>query len=459
MLAKIIKAESYKSGAIKASVFSFFAKGVAFLQGLLVAYFFGATIETDIFYFTFNIVIWSFGIVLTLSSAVIIPEFIKLKEREDKSICEGYANFYIYAFTGIGILIFILFIFASHTTFSLISTHDSKLVQADQLIVYCTVPIFAFSFFNVIVGEILVAHRFFTIPMIINLINSLLSIIFIYLLHERVGVVSFSFGLLSGYFINTLFLCIALKKNLNWSFSTINKKKAVKSSRNILKCLLGCLFTWSAYFIPFLLLSNHSSGTITIINFANKTVEAPLVFISTQLLSVLGIKINNLCTNYKTHDINRVFNNIVSRLIILISIISILIFFVREPLVHILYGQGELDSNSINLLSRYIAILALTLPFVSFFLGAIRLFYAFQKISSYLILQMTTSAFMIILSIYLIPRYGGDGYVYLQLVASIFSAIAFALVINYFRWIRIKSIMILFLCLIIIDLLLLSHIM
>ena len=52
-----IYSETYKKGAIHSSFFSVLAKGVAFMQHLLIAYYFGANTGTDLYFYLFNLVI------------------------------------------------------------------------------------------------------------------------------------------------------------------------------------------------------------------------------------------------------------------------------------------------------------------------------------------------------------------------------------------------------------------
>ncbi|MBL7757322.1 MAG: hypothetical protein JNL59_08010, partial [Chitinophagaceae bacterium] len=46
----LLKAESYKQGAIRSTLFNVAAKGLGFLNSLLIVYLFGTGAQTDIYF-------------------------------------------------------------------------------------------------------------------------------------------------------------------------------------------------------------------------------------------------------------------------------------------------------------------------------------------------------------------------------------------------------------------------
>lgn len=54
----ILKTESYRKGILLSSVFNIGGKSIAFIQQWLIGYFFGTHSSTDIFFFTYNIILF-----------------------------------------------------------------------------------------------------------------------------------------------------------------------------------------------------------------------------------------------------------------------------------------------------------------------------------------------------------------------------------------------------------------
>ena len=77
----ILKTESYRKGILLSSVFNIGGKSIAFIQQWLIGYFFGTHSSTDIFFFTYNIILFISYFFLNLSTSVLIPESINIRNQ------------------------------------------------------------------------------------------------------------------------------------------------------------------------------------------------------------------------------------------------------------------------------------------------------------------------------------------------------------------------------------------
>ncbi len=430
---------SYKKGAIFSSIFGFISKIIAFSQGIFITYYFGATTATDIYYYLFSFFVLLFSVVNAVTISTIIPQFTLLYEQKGKDSAISYVNFFIYFFIGVALILEILFYIFPYHILSFISQFKTEVIQKNIYIIFFLLPILLFSFFNTIVLEILVSFKYFIIPHIVNMINNIIIIGFIVIFNKKMNELSLSVGILTGYLINTLCLLLIIKRRIKWNFSIVSIPLAKKTLRNAIQSFFGAIITLFSTFFPLYLISNLNNGIVTLINFTSKIIEAPIGMISLQLLAVLGIKMNELRSRFKENEIGIVFDNIMTKLLIIMFFITLCIFSFRKPILTILYGHGKLDETSINSLSKYVSILAFYIPFSTFITGIGKVFYSFQKIKPYLILQVIMSATLILLSYLLIPKFEGEGYVIAQVVAAIINCIVCIVYIKKYNLIQIKK--------------------
>ena len=99
-----LNSETYKKGAIHSSFFSVLAKGVAFMQHLLIAYYFGANTGTDLYFYLFNLVIMIGGMIQTITTSILIPQSMLLRHSISTKAEMKYLNAFMYSF------IFIIFL-------------------------------------------------------------------------------------------------------------------------------------------------------------------------------------------------------------------------------------------------------------------------------------------------------------------------------------------------------------
>ena len=215
----LLRIESFKTGIIFSSVFSFLSKLLLFFQSIVIAFYFGTGTQTDVYFYCFGTITLLSVFVNSLDSSVLIPESMHLAEQVGKLESIKFLNFFIYIYFSIGVLATGL-IYVSPTKFFLaISNFDPESLIKNREILLLCIPLFTLMITTNLLVNILTSYKFFTIPMIIGLVNGLMVLLFIFLLHNKFDLLSILFGQLSAYVLNIFFLIYLMKKKLNWDFS------------------------------------------------------------------------------------------------------------------------------------------------------------------------------------------------------------------------------------------------
>ena len=76
----MLKTESYKKGVVISTLLNIVAKGITFLNTLIITFFFGAQFQTDIYFYIIAVVSLLCSMINGIDLLVLIPESMRIKE-------------------------------------------------------------------------------------------------------------------------------------------------------------------------------------------------------------------------------------------------------------------------------------------------------------------------------------------------------------------------------------------
>ena len=416
-----LKTESYKKGIFYSSAFNVGSKTIAFFQQWLIGFYFGTHSETDVFFFAYNIVLFVSYFFLNLTTSTIIPEGIKLRNQESENSSMTFLNTVVVLYGIVGLLIVSVCFVDTSDIFRGISSFDEETVNANVELIRWCLPLMYLTIMINILSEIMASYKFFTVPNMINAINSLLGVVFVVLFHDSLGIVSVAVGLIIGSLINIVILVSMMIRYIKWNFLLfcISKIKTVLLSGMYSQC--GHIVYLIALFVPQYFFSQFSEGSLTAMNYANKIVNIPGIFLLAQITNVMAIKYNNLVSTGRLDELS----NITSKLMTYISgglfLVALVIFAGSGLIVDLLFGWGKFSDESLNLTSSLLSLMILYLPFGFAYNMFLRIFNSFKKQKYTMFIQTLTQGVVIILYIVFIPIYGELSFPILNIIPYILS--------------------------------------
>lgn len=424
----LFKAESYKKGIIYSVGLNVVGKGLAFLQNILVAYYFGTQITTDVYFFALSALLMLSYYINSIDSSVIIPESMRLLIQASKWKCMEFLNFFLYFYLTLTLLFSITFFFSPVKLFLFISNFEESVILNHSDLLTLIIPIFLLIVITNFLVSILTSFKFFIMPMVISIINSVFTLAFLILFHDVYHMNSLIFGFYLAYGINIVLLLAILKFKVDWSFRAISFTISKKVVRDILYAQGGNLASFAAAYLPFYLLSDFKGGVVSSFNYGQKAAELPIQVISVQLGSIIGLKFNELFSQKLFEQLNSIYFLVNKVLIYFLLPISILLFFNSQYLIELLYNRGSFDSSSVKLTSTFFRYLIFSLPFLATVSITSRLYMACQIIKYSFYYQIISNILLVCL-IYLGIHYLGIiGYPLSYLLVNIINFI----VIKYF---------------------------
>ena len=401
-----IKAESYKKGIILSTVFNVFNKGLVFVNSLLIAYFFGAQLKMDIYFYAYNTIVILSTFITNLNASVLIPESMRLRKQESDGNAMAFLNFFLYLYAAVTILLCLIFLIDPVKTFNMVSGFNKGDIQQQVQILVLSIPlIFLMPVINLLT-DIMTSYKYFTIPMIAGIVNGLFSILFVLLFHKVLDVLSLLAGLLLSYSLNFILLVSLMRKRLNWNFRFRIFKLGKRIWRNVLFAQAGNITSSLSSYAPLYLLSSFGSGIITSLNFAQQISSLPTTLITNQFSAVAGIKFNESYASGNFASVNETFRSTASFLIFILLPVSGIFFFFPQQIVTVILERGAFGHSGVIYTAGFLQYLGLLLPMMVINTLFARLFMASHKIMQAFWYQIVTNVILIVAVYITVNRFG-----------------------------------------------------
>ncbi len=427
----IFRTESFRKGIALSTILNVFAKGLTFCNTVLIAFFFGTSLETDVYFFIISI-ITSISLFITGSTqSVIIPEMIHLRENGHEDEVIKITNLILFAFVLITIIPVVLFCIAPVQVFSRISQFkDGTIFEYRFFFSFSTVLLILITV-NTFLKEVLSIYRFFTIPMIISIVNSIFSFVSIPLLQSYIGMKSVIIGLFMGNFVNAVILVWTLRKNGGWRFTAITFRLPRSLLNRIFYAQTGYTATAASMFFPPYLLSGLNAGVIAAFNFGRQISDIPGNFLTAQFATVTGIKFNELMARNQLSEVDTTFRKSLSFLFSILCPFCGIIFIYSNEIVDILFGRGAFSAASTSTAASFCRLFILSAPLIALDYLSARILIAAKKIKQSFWYQLGSNLFNIILMILLFPGLGGKAIPVTLLVSYSLNIIAQAIMFRF----------------------------
>lgn len=407
---RLLSSESYKRGILSSISLNVFSKCLAFVNSMMIAFYFGTQSQTDIYIYCYATVGLIIGFLGSLDASVIIPESMRIREQESPEKAQYFVNYFLYTYIGIGLLIMSVLLINPVGVLNAISKFDVIALEENRQLILWFIPICLLMLLTQYLTNILSSFRFFTAPVIAAIINSGFSMAFLFLFHRSLEVKSIILGLTIGYCVNIFILLFILKTKLNWHFAFRKIRFQPGLWRNVRYALLGNVATLASGYVPFYIMSNFNPGAVTMFNYAKSLSEIPSQMITTQFSSVVGIKFNELSAKKYLSGLNVLFVETTNFLIFLMIPVYALFFLYADDIVSVFYQRGAFGADAVSQTAYLLKFLAFSVVFLATNTMVSRLFMATQKLKEAIKFQILMNALFIALLFIASRMYGITGF-------------------------------------------------
>ena len=426
------KGESIKNSSLSLLALSLSAASQVIVQ-IVIAYLYGAGIETDAFFVAFIIPLLLFWAIQNSSKISIVPMFTEILDNEGKETLWQVAGVLLTVST------FFLIIFATIASFlspyiiSIIAPGlDTKtsLIAANIFRILSFIVVFA-GIIAIWVSIQNIFSRFF-VPAMNNFERTVFVIIVTVIFYKSLGIYAVAMGFLMGGVIQCLVLLPGLWKEgyrYRYHFSINDSNVRLFFGLTFLP-FLSLIIRQGNTVVDRILASFLSTGSISALSYSYTIANGFILIVSGGLFAVS-------LPEFSRYAVRKKINEMKDALILNLKVASIITFpltvlliLLGRPIIRLIYERGAFDSTATELTSSLLSYYAIGIFFLSVVPVMLGVFYAFKDTVTPFIHLLIVFFTNIVLAFVLMKLMGIRGLALALSLAGIFSFVRISYIIK-----------------------------
>lgn len=404
---------------------------IGFVLQLLVAYYFGASNQTDAFFMAQSTSEMLAKLLLGGSvTAVFIPLFVErlaVKNRDGAwRLAFNILNIMTLAYI---VLLGCIWLFAGPFVHFIAPGFSGNTYTLTVSLLRLLLPSFLFLFLVEFATSILHSFKLFALPATLRIVAPLVSIISILLFVHAIGMHALAIGVVAGSVIQLAILVVGLRRQgMKYRFVIDIQDPAIRSlARLVYPFIFSLLMTQGAGIVYRILVSGLEEGSLSALKFAEKITQlVTIVFLNSVTLVIYPL----LSQKASLKDAAGMRSTIASAMRLVVFVTLPLIFAIailREPIITFLYQRGSFtasDTVATSIALLYL-VLGLTTTGISSILGHAVL--AIQKTRAAVAITIISQVVAISLFYFLVPIMGMAGLALASSLVPLSSALLYFL--------------------------------
>lgn len=421
----IFKTTSYKTGAALAVMATSFWKAASFASSVLIALYFGASADTDIYFYLIMLIGFGVTFMQKLNGSVLIPEAMFLAEADENASRRFLTmGFYSYVILALGLCV--LGLCFPVNMVGAISRFDVSLLQTEQFLLCCAFLLFATNLVYYYLLAVAEMHKFFATALL-GPLNAVLPLISLLFFGKSVGIISMIYGFLAANVIQIILLMWLMHKQLHWDFTPRPCPIHPRTQKNMLSGQTLAIIDIVNNLLPIYLISGMGNGIISALSYCKQLSDSPTEVITLRVANVSKIELTENASKGQVNVFNKNFLSTNHLLLFVLTPLAVFSAYFAMDIVGLFFERGEfspLDAqNTVRFLRPMIFMLILLVP-AYLQNNTVAAWLKMKESFPYAVVSslFTTAAFW-----FLLPKWGAFSYPYLLIAGTLFG-----FVLNYF---------------------------
>ncbi|AAX18126.1 virulence factor MviN [Borrelia turicatae 91E135] len=347
----------------------FFSRIMGFIKIKVFSYYFGASLESDIFNYVFNIPnnlrkIISEG---AMTSAF-MPEFTHERKKSSKHAIDFFRRVITFNIISISLLISVMILFSRQIMYFVSSYRGSHLELASYIFNYLILYVLLISLSSIF-SSVLNSYKFFFIPSFSPVMLSFSIILSIYLFYKQYGIYSAVIGVIVGgilQFLVQMINCIYIGLTYRPMFN-FNDSSFLRFLKRWAHMIISALVAITTQQISFALASILDIGSVSILSNAIVYYQLPVGIFYVSISTVIFPKMAEYASLGNNKGLNLILNHGIDILIFILIPMSFLMYIWAGPILNLLLTGGKFSvydtQRTVNVLQYFL----IGLPFSSIF--------------------------------------------------------------------------------------------
>ncbi len=387
--------ENYKKGAALSVAATVTGKLFSFLSSLLLAFYFGATGKTDVYFYLILICAVLTGWLSSLNVSLVLPEFMHQREKSPNAAI-NLANFFLYLYIAAALIFCAAaYIWPSEILGAVSAFSPAEVNRSANLLFLSSVYFFSFFIMSYLIA-LCESYRMFGIYFLAPL-NTLLPLLF--LLSSKKLEAMF-LGYISAYWIQGLLSLYLLRKKQAWHFRPAKPEFNKKFIQNFLYSQPGAMVWAAVLYAPLFMISSTQAGMVSAVNYSRMLSDSPTDILTSKVNSVAKVKFTAEAAKKqfaKMADTVIKTDKAVSVLLIPFCVFTCLF---SQEIITMFFKRGNFTAQDVENTAKFLAMFIMAVPFIGFNNNVSNVFSALRIIKEitprYLILGLICTAAFIL---------------------------------------------------------------
>ena len=347
--------------AITTTILSIIGKGVGFLIPFFIAAWFGISGKTDSFFFAFGLVIFLAQMFSPSVESVIVP-FIAGAIAKNEDVGKFLGKTLGISAVGLSIIA-VFFLAVIKPILSVLTKFSPDELNLIQVILFETAPLVVLLVWTAILSGTLNAYKIFSIPALSPAVRAMVTIGFIFVLKDKIGVHAIAWGYVAGEIVRliVLFLFLRKLKLFRLRFSVKWEERFGQFFRTSSYQVVGMSLLAFTPIINQTMASWLGTGNVSLLEYANRLYMIPTTLMASGLMVTV---LSHWSAEYQTGGVDVLRRNVLKAVRVVGTgglILTISLFLIKGYLIRLVYGYGEFPKEQMPEVTRIFGLFLLGL--------------------------------------------------------------------------------------------------
>ncbi len=266
----MLQIKSTNKAIVFSMTLSLIAKILTLLQSQVISISFGMQRSTDILFSVLSMIMIVTSFVNTINQSVMVPSIIEVRNSRSEDESKKFISYiYVVYFIAASAIVAIMFMFPVNL-FDAVLKYSTEEIKDNINIIRFIIPTFLLIIINQYVLDVFTSYRYFTLPMLLDMLKNMLIIAFVLLFKDKLSVLSLAIGVFMGNLAQFVIVNILLFVKLKCRLSMKRFKLEQKAKTNIRYVVLGQVTKIVNDYIVIYLLSGFAAGVFTAMDYGQR---------------------------------------------------------------------------------------------------------------------------------------------------------------------------------------------
>lgn len=420
-MGNIFKPTSYKKGALAAVSATLVWKILSFANALLIAFYFGATHKSDIYFYLIMLIGFGVTFMQRLNSAVLVPEAMFLYE-EDQMRGRRFVTMCFYFYVLLALLLAAVGVWGSVAVWRALSRFDEALLVQSRALLCWGAVLFGLQLLTYYLTAVCEMFKFFKVSWL-GVLNALCPLVCLIIWGHQIGMIAMVYGFVAANAVQIAVLLGLLKKEMHWDFTPVLVPLRKQTKRNALTGQVLAAVEIINSLLPVYLMSAMGAGVVSALNYCRQLTDSPTEIITSRVAAVTKIQFTENAARGEEARFNENFLSVNHLLLIILTPLAVFSCWFAPQIVDLFFRRGHFTPQAAHDTILFLRPMLLTLILMVPAAVQSNTIAAWRKVKESFPYSLSVSVLFAVAVAVLLPRWGAFSFPYISVGGLLLGAV------------------------------------